>query len=84
MVMILLLIGLSTFVIFGGLLTYLAWFRPETHLKYHRWFAHLHDGWNPEQARWIRSNSYIRIMKIVDTLFFLLSLFGFIMIIMQI
>lgn len=81
--MILLLSALLVFVTFGGLLTYLAWFRPEKHLRYHLWFARIHDVWNPEQARWIRSESYIRVMKVVDTLFFLLSLIGLVLVVMQ-
>ena len=67
-------LGLLGCTLLGAFLTYLAWFNLEQHRRYLHWFARLHDGWNPEQAQWIRSEFFAQTMRVSNTLFFVLSL----------
>jgi hypothetical protein len=77
------IIVLVGFVLLGAYLTYLAWLRPDLHLRYVHWLAHFYDGWNPGQASWIRSPPFVLFMRIGNTVFFLFSLIMLIIVVLE-
>lgn len=82
-VLLAIIIVLVGFVVLGAYLTCLAWLRPDRHLQCVHWLAHFYDGWNPSQAAWIRSAPFMLMMRIGNTVFFLVSLIMLIIIVLE-